>query len=101
MEIVELLQQLKDLREKEEVQDEFIKIYNYKIYILENGSSSEEIENFIKNTIDKYRSKIEVFDYYPSADGDHLSPNSYDNLCLIENMIFNYTLRKVVLESKN
>ena len=91
MEIVELLQQLKDLREKEEVQDEFIKIYNYKIYILENGSSSEE----------KYRSKIEVFDYYPSADGDHLSPNSYDNLCLIENMILNYTLRKVVLESKN
>ena len=101
MEIVELLKQLKDLREKEEVKDEFIKIYNYKIYILKNGSSSEEIENFIRSTINKYRSKIEVLDYYSSADGDHLSPSSYDNLCIIEKMIFNYVLRKIILESKN
>ena len=97
MEIIELIEKIEDEKEKAEIIKEIINIYNYKIFILKTNSSNDEIENFVIETINKYRNKLEVKDYYQSSSGDKLHNDAFDNLCAIENMIYNYILRKLLL----
>ena len=80
MQILELINEIKDTKEKEELLNELTKIYEYKIFILRTNSTNNEIETFIKNTINKYRNELLVSDYYKSSDGDHISINTFDNL---------------------
>lgn len=101
MEILELINKIKDTKEKGEICDEIIKIYEYKIFIMKTNSITDEINKFIIDVINKYRNKIEVIDFYQSSDGDKVFNNAFDNLCMIEKMVYNYVLRKILLEYKN
>lgn len=99
MENYELLDYLKDKEEKINITNELIRINEYKIYILRNNSSREEIRNFIVGIINKYRKEIIVRDYYNSVGEDKILINDYDNLCLIEKMIKDYIIRKTKKDS--
>lgn len=101
MEIIELLNNLKNDKEKEEIIDDIIKINEYKIYILKNNSSNLKIRDFILNIINKYRNNIIVRDYYNSNDTDQILYNDYDNLCIIEVMIKKYIIRKIIIDNSN
>ena len=101
MEIIELLNNLKNDKEKEEIIDDIIKTNEYKIYILKNNSSNLKIRDFILNIINKYRNNIIVRDYYNSNDTDQILYNDYDNLCIIEVMIKKYIIRKIIIDNSN
>ena len=100
MEILELIKKINDKQEQGEICNEIIKINEYKIFILKTNSTTNEINKFIIDVINKYRNKIEIIDFYQSPDGDKLCNNSFDNLCMIEEMIYNYVLRKVLSNIK-
>lgn len=101
MGIIELLNNLKNDKEKEEIIDDIIKINEYKIYILKNNSSNLKIRDLILNIINKYRNNIIVRDYYNSNDTDQILYNDYDNLCIIEVMIKKYIIRKIIIDNSN
>lgn len=94
------LELLNDDKEKKEITDELIKINEYKNYYLVCRTATSEMDKFIKETIDKYRSKIIVKDFY-CADNENLNIDRYELLCTIERMIYNYICRKLTLNNKN
>lgn len=102
MDDIQILELLNDGKEKSEIIDECVKINKYKIYLLQhNNESSNEMEQFIQKTIDKYRKKIEVKSYYNSFSGkDELDENRYQLLCTIERMIYDYTIKKAVMDKQ-
>lgn len=101
MEIIELLNNVKDENEKIDLTNELIKINEYKNFILRNNSSNPEIKQFILDIINKYRNNAIVGDYYNSNSGDQIQVNDYHNLEIIERMINNYIIRKIILEKSN
>ena len=100
MDITELINELKDTKEKVELCNELIKINNYKIDILKHTEDNSKIEMFIQEMINKYRTKNEVKDFYLSKE-DKLYHSLYDNLNAVERMIYNYILRKIVIDDNN
>ena len=102
MDNMQLLDLLNDVKEKTDIINELIKINEHKIYLLQNNNeSNNEIETFIREIIDKYRKKLEVKDYYNSYSGkDELDEDRFQLLCIIERMIYNYVLRKIVMNNK-
>ena len=101
MEIIELLNNVKDENEKIDLTNELIKINEYKNFILRNNSSNPEIKQFILDIINKYRNNAIVGDYYNSNSGDQIQVNDYHNLEIIERMINNYIIKKIILEKSN
>ena len=101
MDNIQILDLLNDGKEKIEIINELIKINEHKIYLLQNNNeSNNEIEEFIRETIDKYRKKIEVKNYYNSYSGkDELNEDRFQLICIIERMIYDYVLRKIVINN--
>lgn len=97
-ELIELLNNIKDEKEKTEIINEFVSIYSYKIDILNNNANYKDIDKFISKIINKYRGKDELKDFYNSKDGDQIPVNRFDTLLILENMIYNYILRKLILD---
>ena len=96
--IITLLDMINDTKEKEDIIKELIKIGEYKIYYLKTHSTTKEIDDFIKKTVDKYRNNIILKDYYCS-DSDNLDTDRFELLCLLEHMICNYVCRKIALDN--
>ena len=101
MKIIEPLNNVKDEKEKIDLANEINKIDEHKTYILRNNSSNTEIRQFILDIINKYRNNAIVGDYYNSNSGDQIQVNDYHNLEIIERMISNYIIRKIILENSN
>ena len=101
MKIIEPLNNVKDEKEKIDLANEINKIDEHKTYILRNNSSNPEIRQFILDIINKYRNNAIVGDYYNSNGRDQIQVNDYHNLEIIERMISNYIIRKIILENSN
>lgn len=86
---------INDEKDKKEIFEELSKINKYKNYLLTNKTTSGEIQKFIIDTINKYREKIEVANYYTKPK-DEISGNQYDTLCTLEAMIRQYVIIKYI-----
>jgi hypothetical protein len=86
-----------NIEEKLETLNEIQKINKYKKQLqLTNYMFDNEIQNFINDTINKYRYKIEVMNFYNSSSGQDEVGNQYDTLCILEKMIFQYSSIKEI-----
>ena len=88
------IEEANDINDQKEVINEMIKIQEYKSYLYCNPRYSYEVQNFIIEIINKYRSKEEVKIYYNKPGGDNIDGNQYNTLCSLEGMITQYALVK-------
>ena len=90
-------QQIIDKKKYAEELEELDKIAKYKKYLADNNYVfNDEIQQFIVQTINKYRIKMEVKNFYMSKDGnDHLNNQIY-TLNKLEEMISQYIFIKVL-----
>lgn len=86
---------INDVKDKKEVLEELSRINKYKNYLLTTKTTSDEIQKFIIDTINKYREKVEVANYYTKPK-DEISSNQYDTLCALEIMIKQYVMIKYI-----
>lgn len=86
---------INDEKDKKEIFEQLSKINKYKNYLLTNKTTSDEIQKFIIDIINKYREKIEVANYYTKPN-DEISSNQYDTLCILEAMIRQYVIIKYI-----
>ena len=85
-------------KEKYEIIDELNKIEKHMNFIKTNNYSNQGIKRFIYKTIDKYRGKVLLKDYYNSPTGkDELPLSDLDRLNLLKTMIVTYVLRKEMI----
>ncbi len=93
---IENAKKINDLKEQRDIIDEIIKIKEYKDFLLVNPEyNNSTIQDFIKNITNKYRSKLEVNNYYTNEPGkDDIYGNQYNTLCTLENMIGQYVTVK-------
>ena len=94
-------QQIIDKKEYAEELEELDKIAKYKKYLADNNYAfNDEIQQFIVQTVNKYRIKMEVKNFYMSKDGnDHLS-NQINTLNTLEAMISQYIFIKSAKKNK-
>ena len=94
-------QQIIDKKEYAEELEELDKIAKYKKYLADNNYAiNDEIQQFIVQTVNKYRIKMEVKNFYMSKDGnDHLS-NQINTLNTLEAMISQYTFIQSAKKNK-
>ena len=94
-------QQIIDKKEYAEELEELDKIAKYKKYLADNNYAfNDEIQQFIVQTINKYRIKIKKKNFYMSNDGnDHLS-NQINMLNTLEAMISQYIFIKSAKKNK-
>ena len=94
-------QQIIDKKENAEELEELDKIAKYKKYLADNNYAfNDEIQQFIVQTVNKYRIKMEVKNFYMSKDGnDHLS-NQINTLNTLEAMISQYMFIKSAKKNK-
>ena len=85
---------INDEKDKKEIFEQLSKINKYKNY-LTNKTTSDEIQKFIIDIINKYREKIEVANYYTKPN-DEISSNQYDTLWTLEAMIRQYVIIKYI-----
>ena len=94
-------QQIIDKKEYAEELEELDKIAKYKKYLADNNYAfNDEIQQFIVQTINKYRIKMGAKNFYMSKDGnDHLS-NQINTLNTLEAMISQYMFIKSAKKNK-
>lgn len=88
------IDKLNEAKEQSEVIEEFSKIQMYKSDLFYGRGNYDEIQSFINKTVDKYRGKWEVQNFYIPNNSNNIPMNQYDTLWCIEKMLFQYSCIK-------
>ncbi len=83
-------EEIENIKDAKEVFDELSSIEEYLKDISMKGYYNSNAQDFIDRTINKYRYKVEVFNFYMRNGSDDTSMNQYDTLMILKRMIRQY-----------